>query len=63
MQFGFSPGKGTADAIFMIRQVHEKMLGKNKTVYIEFLDLERACDRVPREMVYWSLRKKGVLST
>ena len=59
MQFGFLPGKGTADAIFMIRQAQEKMLEKNKTVYMAFLDLEKACDRVPREMVYWSLRKKG----
>ena len=32
MQFGFSPGKGTADAIFMIRQVQEKLLEKNKIV-------------------------------
>ena len=63
MQFVFSPGKGTADPIFMIRQVQQKILEKNKTVYIEFLDLEKACNRVPRDVVYWSLRKKGVLST
>ena len=38
MQFVFSLGKGTPDAIFMIRQVHEKMLERNKTVYMAFLD-------------------------
>ena len=30
MQFGFSPGKGTTDAIFIVRQVQEKLLGKQK---------------------------------
>ena len=26
-----------------------------------FMNLEKAFDRVPREMMWWSLRKKGVL--
>ena len=30
MQFGFSPEKGTTDAIFIARQVQEKFLGKQK---------------------------------
>ena len=25
-----------------------------------FIDLEKACDGVPRELVYWCLRKRGV---
>src|SRR5437867_7697918 len=31
MQFGFSPGKGTTNAIFIVRQVQEKLLGKQKS--------------------------------
>ena len=30
MQFEFSRGKGTTDAIFIVRQVQEKFLGKQK---------------------------------
>ena len=32
MQFGFSPGKGTTDAIFIVRQLQEKFLSKNKKI-------------------------------
>ena len=30
MQFGFVPGKGTVDAIFMVRQFTGEILGKEK---------------------------------
>ena len=56
MQFGFSPGKGTTDAIFIIRQVQEKLLGKQKELWMAFVDLEKASDRVPREVLWWALR-------
>ena len=48
MQFGFMPGKGTTDAIFIVRQVQEKFLAKRKDLYFAFVDLEKAFDRVPR---------------
>src|SRR5580698_8508134 len=60
MQFGFCPGKGTIDAIFVIRQVQEKFLEKKKDLWIAFVDMEKAIDRVPREVLSWSLRRLGV---
>ena len=60
MQFGFMPGKGTTDAIFIMRQVQEKYQVKKKKLYYALVNLEKAFDRVPREVVRWVLRKLGV---
>ena len=38
-QFGFVPGRGTTEAIFVVRQLQEKYLAANKR-----LDLEKAID-------------------
>ena len=60
MQCGFIPGKGTVDAIFMVRQLQEKFLEKRKDLFFAFVDLKKAFDRVPREVVRWALRQLGV---
>ena len=59
-QFGFVPGRGTTDAIFAVRQLQEKYLAANKRLYMAFVDLEKAFDRVPQKVIWWALRKLGV---
>jgi len=49
MQFGFTKGKATTDAIFIVRQMQEKF--RVKANYFRFVDLEKAFDRVPTEVI------------
>ena len=56
-QFGFVPGRGTTDAIFVVRQLQEKYLAANKRLYMASVDLEKAFDRVPRKVIWWVLEE------
>ncbi|VDO65224.1 unnamed protein product [Heligmosomoides polygyrus] len=59
-QCGFVAGCGTVDAIHATRLLIEKHREKQKAVHIAFLDLEKAFDRVPREVIWYALRHHGV---
>jgi hypothetical protein len=60
IQCGFMPGKSTVDALFMPRMLQERYGRKKRKLYMCFVDLENAFDRVPRKVIEWALRKKGV---
>ena len=59
-QFGFVPGRGTTDAIFVVRQLQEKYLAAKKRLHMAFVGLEKAFDRVLWKVIWWALRKLGV---
>ena len=61
MQFGFMPGKSKTHASFILRRMQEEFRGREKKLYMCFLYLEKAFDRVPRKVMEWSLiKKKGL---
>ena len=49
--FAFIPGKGNMNVIFIARQLQERYLEKKKKLFFAFVDLEKAFDQVPREVV------------
>ncbi|VDO19860.1 unnamed protein product [Heligmosomoides polygyrus] len=63
IQCGFVAGCGTVDAIYTARLLIEKHREKQKPVHIAFLDLKKAFARVPREVIWYALRRHGVLKS
>ena len=47
MQFGFIPGRETTDALFVVRRIQEEYRDEKKKLYMCFVDIEKAFDRVP----------------
>ena len=59
-QCGFRKGRGCTDAVFTVKMAIKKRREHNLETWILFLDLVKAFDRVPRELLWCVLSKFGV---
>ncbi|GJZ04251.1 phosphoenolpyruvate/phosphate translocator 2 isoform 2 [Tanacetum coccineum] len=58
-QFGFMPGRSSVEAIHLIRSLMEKYRERQRDLHFAFLDIEKAYDSVPRELIWKTLIEKG----
>jgi hypothetical protein len=58
--FDFIPGRSIIKAIFLIRQLIERYRELKKDLYMIFTNLEKAYDKILRNINWWALEKKWV---
>ena len=59
-QCGFRSGRGCVDQVFVLKQMSEKCVDKNKSLYVAYMDLEKAYDRIDREAMWRVLGMYGI---
>ena len=59
-QGGFRAKRSCVDQVFTLRQVMEKVIEKRREIFVAFIDLEKAYDRVNRMKMWEALRQAQV---
>lgn len=59
-QCGFRKSRGCVDMIFVARQLVEKTIEHDDTLFVLFVDLKKAYDSIPRQALWSVLKKVGV---
>jgi hypothetical protein len=54
------PGRSTLEAILLIRQVMERYKEQKKDLHMVFINLEKAYDKISRNLMWWTLDKHKV---
>ena len=59
-QCGFRFGNECVDQVFVMKQMSEKFFDKDKSLYVAYMDLEKAYDRIDREAMWRVLGSYGI---
>ena len=60
-QIGFMKGRRTADHIFLIQTIVDKIVKKNgRKLYVAFIDFRKAYDTVNRDILFYRLKMLGI---
>ena len=59
-QVGFRSGRGTVEQIFILRNIIEQVVEWQATLYITFVDFEKAFDSVHRESLWKIMESYGI---
>ena len=60
MQIGFMPEREPIDALFILRALQKVYHAKGEMLYVCFVDLEKAFDRLLRSKLELAMRKRGI---